>query len=339
MFTVTNQPDLRIDIPALRYPIFGLTAGRKETVTWIDPSSTSSVSIEIESTSVGRPTVIDRDVVTFCQTWLCNRFARETFAAMAAPPEVVFTAREFAEATCREFGGNTIKYLETALRRLCSVTIISKNIIVDGVELAESGDHVIDRYEITNKKNRQSGRGHNIEITVQLSRWTWRALIKNFLIVDPIFYTIRNPLARRLAEIARVTLGNQKSARLDLERLLALIGAKTPKHKLLPMIIAQLPELERLSIRAELSKRSIVFEPIIPTRTDLDGPPPIDDDHLLIPIPPEETLEADLAAVQQAQAPAGFEFDDDEDFYDCCPQDIIDMRRAALTKMDQTAVS
>lgn len=326
---LTDIDQFRLDIATLALPVFSTYGGEQESFEYRD-SRTGAEIIVSPGDGIGRPSVLDRDVLTYCQTIIRQRYTRLELAEMNEFPSIEFTIKDFAFATNRN-ADSCPRYLIRALDRLAATTIRTKNVIIDNEELARHVTHIIDEYSMPQPGKRRQGRGNHIVIRVKLARWVWRALIKNFIRIDPSFFGIKRAIARRLAEIGSVYVGTRKAHTFSIEQLCALVGSPLSRSKLIKVMQAQAADLEAVGLELTFTKdsTSATFRRL---KAQLDrpcDPPPIDDRHLLIPLSSAESFMAEIESELRRKG---------EDISDNCPQDLYDMRKAALAKMDNEAV-
>ncbi|MGE3549389.1 MAG: replication initiator protein A [Geobacter sp.] len=249
---------LKIDIASMKYPFFSLTGG-EERREYVDEGRGVSVLITTDK-AIGAPSVMDRDVLTYCQSILRQRYNRTKLTDLDESPSIDFTFRAFCTATGRAVGGSTIAALEKSLQRLQAVCITTKGITVDGLELAEHPVHIIDEYSIPERIGRQRGRSNDLTITIKPARWVYKSLIRDYLIVDPSYYRLRSPLARRLFEIGRAFVGDRPGDfPFEIGRLSQLLDAKSPRHKLLASIRQHIPALARLGIKLQIKAGHAIY--------------------------------------------------------------------------------
>ncbi|QOX78367.1 replication initiator protein A [Trichlorobacter lovleyi] len=281
---------LRLDIATMKYPFFSVTGG-EEKRQYQDEKRDVSLVISAP-TDCGAPSVMDRDVLTYCQTRLRQLYGPKDLEVFDEFPAIEFSFRKFCATTGRQPGGTSMAYLERALIRLNKSLITTKNICVNKNELAQEPTPFIDFFEITKGEDRKRGRGNDVIIKVRPSRWVHKALIRDYLLVDPDFYNIKSPMARRLFEVGRAFVGDRPGNFVfDLDGLSLLLGLKSPRNKMLSMIKQHIPQLARLDLRLDLKRDGVVYSRIQSEPEELPPVPPELEEDYLNPMNPQEEAE------------------------------------------------
>lgn len=290
-----KRPSLRSDTVSLHYPLYSLTGGEK-CRTFID--TRNDTQIEIHASESGCPSMYDKDVMIICESKLRQLLNSDpTYELLSRAPKVEFTFSEFCSFTGRLKGGGHLNFLDRALKRLLGASIIS-TLTTGGVPIGRHGVHIIDEYELPFPVERRRGRpgrgGEEIRIKVQVSDWVWRAVVnKEVLLLDRQYFDL-TPLERRLYEIGRKFKGHKKAFEIGIDRLLALIDAKTPRHKILRMIeqIDASLRLPGLDLSIDQQRDKVIFT----SRDQLRG-----NCFSAVAIPlPDQFYEADYTAMMLA---------------------------------------
>ena len=157
--------------------------------------------LKVVPTEYGSATVHDRDVLIFCIS--------QCMAALKDGQKITQTLRFIASdlliATNRETNGRSYKRLHDALRRLTG-TLIETN-IKNGELTIDDGFHLLEKFRIV----RENDAGRMLEVEVTLPLWILDAIhSKHILTLHPNYFRLRKPLERRLYELARKHVGDQK---------------------------------------------------------------------------------------------------------------------------------
>ena len=176
-------------------------------------------SLEITAHSMGLPTIYDKDILIYAISQVMERLNRGERASR----RLILYASDMLEFANRAKGGRDYKALEDAFIRLRGCTI-KTNIRTgdifqtDVFGLIERGGFVR-RYGF-------DGRLQHVEIT--LSEWLWNAIeARQVLTLHPDYFRLRQPLERRVYEIARKFCGRQAEWKISLDLLREKCGAKT----------------------------------------------------------------------------------------------------------------
>lgn len=176
--------------------------------------------LEIIPSTLGLPTIKDKDVLIFCISQLMHKKNRGEKIGRT----VRFSARELMMATNRSTDGREYKRVERAFQRLqgtqFKTTIrtggrkeVKVFSLVDeaGYVMQEEGEWRLDYCEVT------------------LSNWFMRAIEADEVItISNDYFRLRRPLERRLYEIARKHCGNQPRWQVGLAKLQEKTGSNAP---------------------------------------------------------------------------------------------------------------
>lgn len=180
-------------------------------------------SLEIIPSSLGLPSIKDKDILIFCISQLMHRKNR----GEKIGKRVRFSARELMMATNRNTDGREYKRVEKAFQRLqgtqfkTSIRTGSKK-EVRIFSLIDEGGYVM----------RGEGEWRLDYCEVVLSDWFMRAIEANEVVsISEDYFRLRRPLERRIYEIARKHCGNQKRWHIKLANLQDKTGSNAPLKK------------------------------------------------------------------------------------------------------------
>lgn len=208
-------------------------------------------SLEIIPSSLGLPSIKDKDILIFCISQLMHRKNR----GEEIGKRVRFSARELMMATNRNTDGREYKRVEKAFQRLqgtqfkTSIRTGSKK-EVRIFSLIDEGGYVM----------REEGEWRLDYCEVVLSDWFMRAIEANEVVsISEDYFRLRRPLERRIYEIARKHCGNQKRWHIKLSNLQDKTGSNAPLKKF-RLNIRQIIESDHLPFyRLELTSDDLVI--------------------------------------------------------------------------------
>lgn len=180
--------------------------------------------IEIIPSSIGLPTVFDKDIIIYCISKLMQARNR----GEEIKPTVRLTTHDMLVETNRQTNNLGYQRLLPALNRLRGVVI--NTTIATGKERTTRGFGLIDAFEYSRRGSMHADRLKFLEIT--LSDWIFRAIASaEVLPISRDYFRLRAPVDRRLYELARKHCGQQASWRIGTELLQKKVGSKeAPKH-------------------------------------------------------------------------------------------------------------
>jgi plasmid replication initiation protein len=172
--------------------------------------------IEIIPSVVGRPTVWDQDLLMYAISQLVE--ARNKKEAISKT--IVVQAHDFLMGTNRSTGGRSYTSLREMLVRLRGATF-ETNLRVGDID-ATRGTSFISDYEIM----RESKTGRVLQFSITLNDWFYEAVRQmDVLTIARDYFRITSGLERRLYQLARKHVGNQKSFRIGMETLYRKSGS------------------------------------------------------------------------------------------------------------------
>ena len=180
-------------------------------------------TLEIIPSSLGLPTIKDKDILIFCISQLMHKKNR----GEKIGKRVRFSAREMMMATNRNTDGREYKRLEKAFQRLQG-TQFKTNITTGGkrevkiFSLIDEGGYVM----------KEEGEWRLDYCELALSDWFIRAIESNEVVsISEDYFRLRRPLERRLYEIGRKHCGSQSKWHIGLAKLQEKTGSNAPLKK------------------------------------------------------------------------------------------------------------
>jgi hypothetical protein len=208
-----NLP-VKDDMASMENPFFTLsTKPDHRTLTY----KNGDKSVVVMPSSLGLPTIFDKDVLLYCGSQIMERLNRGEI-----PPKTLrISVNDFLVATNRPNGGDAYKRFKQCLIRLASCLV--ETTIKTGRTKQVKGFGLIESYaylENEHAKRRLIG----VELT--LSDWFYNSLIaKEVLTIDRDYFRLRKPIERRVYEIARKHCGSKIAWDITLDNLYAKSGA------------------------------------------------------------------------------------------------------------------
>jgi plasmid replication initiation protein len=220
-FFVLDAMDVlpRADMASMEHPIFSLST---------KPDSRSlkyqhgENSLEIIPSSLGLPTVFDKDVLIYCISKLMSMKDK----GQEIGPSVRITTHDLLVNTNRPTNNLGYERLAPALDRLRGVVI--KTNVRTGDQITTRGFGLIEEYEYNRKGSMFADRLRYLE--VRISNWMFRAIeAAEVLPISRQYFRLRRPLDRRLYELARKHCGQQPSWRVGFDVLQKKSGSGSPR--------------------------------------------------------------------------------------------------------------
>ena len=205
--------------------------------------------LEIIPSTLGLPTIKDKDVLIFCISQLMHRKNRGEQIGKT----VRFSARELMIATNRTTDGREYKRIERAFQRLQGTQF--KTTIRTGGKKEVKIFSLVDEAGYVMQEH---GEWRLDYCEVKLSNWFMRAIEANEVVtITREYFRLRRPLERRLYEIARKHCGEQKKWQIGLAKLQEKTGSNAPLKRF------------RLNIREIIANDHIPFYRLELTKDDL----------------------------------------------------------------------
>ncbi len=211
---------MKDDGASMEAPIFTLST-KPDLSIWEWHSKDGSKNIKVTPSVLGRATQHDKDILIYVVSQLVEGLNRGRTDARNRT--VRFTVYDFLVTTNRQTSGQGYKLLHEAFERLRG-TSITTDIRTGGTRVRE-GFGIIDRWKIIEKSPSDE---RMIAVEVTLSEWLYNAVQAfEVLTINPDYFRLRKPLARRLYEIARKHCGHQAQWKISLELLREKAGSKS----------------------------------------------------------------------------------------------------------------
>ena len=247
-----NLP-IKDDLASMEHPIFSLSTKKDLRVF---KYKNNDVSVTISPNVKGLPTIFDKDILLYCGSLLMAEVNR----GLIPPKTLRISTYDLLVTTGRLKKGNgdgyAYKKIREGLERLKGVSITTD--IKTNKRTQTSGFGLIDSYNVV-KSNKVKNRIVRLEITV--SDWFYNSIIgKEVLTINSKYFELRQPLERRIYEIAAKHIGQEKEFRISVEKLYAKSGSRSTLSKFnfsLKKIVAKnvIPDLNM-----RLEKDLIIFE-------------------------------------------------------------------------------
>ena len=208
-------PYVKDDMASMEHPIFSLSTEPDKRILRYEHNENS---IRIIPSTLGIPTIHDKDILIYCISYL-----RAAMNEGKTPNRTVrFTVYDFFKAINRDGGGRSYERFKDSLNRLKGVTIITS--IKTGRYRIEKGFGLIDSWGVV--EGDTSGRIIAVEIII--SEWIYNSILSNELLtINQDYFQLRKPLERRLYELARKHCGNQETFKIGLEKLQLKAGSSS----------------------------------------------------------------------------------------------------------------
>lgn len=217
-FFVLDTLDMlpRSDMATMEHPIYSLsTRPDRRQLSYTQ----GEARLEIIPSSLGLPTVFDKDIIIYCISKLVAMRDR----GEAIGRVVRITTHDLLVETNRPINNLGYQRLLPALNRLRGVVI--NTTITTGEERSTRGFGLIDEFEYNRKGSMFAERLKYLEIC--LSDWIFRAIQSaEVLPISRDYFRLRAPVDRRIYEIARKHCGRQTSWRVGTDLLQKKVGSK-----------------------------------------------------------------------------------------------------------------
>ncbi|WP_083287448.1 replication initiator protein A [Janthinobacterium sp. HH102] len=214
----------RNDLATTDAPIFSLSK-KKDLEKWTWTSADGNSTVEVIPSILGRATIYDQDVLIYLATQLTHGFNLER--SDAENKVVRFVAGHYLSSTNKSTGKANYDTLFGALDRLKSTTI-KTNILTGKVRVKDSFS-IIDRVRIIEKSPLDE---KMVAIEVTLSDWFYNGIkAREVLWLNPLYFTLKKPLEKRLYLIARKLCGDKGMFVLGDEILFDRTGSRDDPRK------------------------------------------------------------------------------------------------------------
>lgn len=206
----------RADMASMEHPIFSLaTTADRNRISY----ENNGVRVEIIPSSIGLPTVFDKDILIYC----ISKLVHMRNEGREIGPCVRLTTHDMLVETNRPTNNLGYERLLPALNRLRGVVI--NTTIQTGKQMTTRGFGLIDEFEYNRKGSMFSERLRYLEI--RLSDWMFRAVeAAEVLPISRQYFRLRRPIDRRLYELARKHCGRQASWKIGTDLLQKKCGSR-----------------------------------------------------------------------------------------------------------------
>lgn len=214
------------DLASMEHPIFSLSV--KPDMRELEYEH-NDARLRIVPSGKGLATIMDKDILLYCISKLVHDMNRGELAG----PTVEMTAHEVMVGTNWRTAKASYQRFEDALVRLRGTTIVTD--IRTGEHVQTKGFGLIDAFEIDrrNEDGKLSPFGRMTKVRITVSNWTYRAVTgMEVLSINADYFRLRRPLERRLYELARKHVGEQRHPFvIRIANLQKKVGSNSPAKK------------------------------------------------------------------------------------------------------------
>ena len=216
--------------------------------------------LEIIPSTLGLPTIKDKDILIFCISQLMHKKNRGEKIGKT----VHFSARELMMATNRSTDGREYKRVERAFQRLQGTQF--KTTIRTGGKKEMKVFSLVDEAGYVMQ---EEGKWRVDYCEVTLANWFMRAIgAAEVVTISNDYFRLRRPLERRIYEIARKHCGSQPRWQISLAKLQEKTGSNAPLKKFRLNVRQIIADDHIPFYRMELTKEGLViFHPRAAQRT------------------------------------------------------------------------
>ena len=176
-------------------------------------------SLQITPSVMGLPTIYDKDFLIYAISQVMDRLNR----GEPVSRRLILYASDMLEFANRTKSGRDYLAIEDALLRLSGCRITTNIRTGDIYQTSIFG--LIERGDLIRKYG-FNGRLQHVEVT--LSEWLWNAIeARQVLTLHPDYFRLRQPLERRIYEIARKHCGKQSEWQISLDLLHQKCGSRS----------------------------------------------------------------------------------------------------------------
>lgn len=211
----------RSDMATMEHPIYSLSTVPERRTLYYE---NGDVKVEIIPSSIGLPTVFDKDIIIYC----ISKLKQAQDRGEPIVQTVQLSTHDMLVETNRPTNNLGYERLLPALNRLRGVVI--NTTISTGDVRTTHGFGLIDEFTYNRKGSMHAERLKYLEI--KLSDWLYRAITSSQVLpISRDYFRLRAPVDRRIYEIVRKHCGQQTSWRVGLELLQKKVGSKqAEKH-------------------------------------------------------------------------------------------------------------
>ena len=209
----------------MEFPFFSLQKRPRMTPFVYDDGT---VKIEIAPGSKGIANIWDKDILIYLASLLNDKIERGGEVSRT----IRFPAYDFLQATGRGSGKQAYELFLDSLYRLRSTNIVTS--IEAGDQKERRGFGWIETWRVIERTN-SKGVKVMAAVEVTLNDWMFRSIVKDrrVLTINRNYFALKKGLERRLYELARKHVGNQKEWYIGLAKLAEKCGTsqKTRQFK------------------------------------------------------------------------------------------------------------
>jgi hypothetical protein len=211
---IFDKSSFKDDIASMEYPIFTIQRqDERKTISY----QKGNAAFELHASPFGLPNIYDKDVLVYCASMIMDKINRKEPYSKT----MRISVRDFLIKTRRKIGGTQYEQFKSSLDRLTGCML--KTTIKTGRTTQINAFHLIDNYNVLEKSHKGS---RYIRIELTLSDWFLNSLIANeVLTINPAYFDLTSPLARRLYEIARKHCGEADKWVCGLDKLYDKTGS------------------------------------------------------------------------------------------------------------------
>ena len=224
-------PSFKSDVGSMEFPLFSLSTRAVHKT--IEYRLNDNVFIKVIPSGLGLATIFDKDILIYAISRLMAAINRGD-----TPSKTIrFTTYDFLVTTNRDTGGSRYQRLKESLNRLMGTTI-NTNVTINGM-FADEGFSLIQHWRVI-KEDRH---GKVIAGEITLSDWLYEAVLNTQVLnISPDYFRLRQPLARRLYELARKHCGDQPEWKIRVDNLKAKAGSTSNIREFRRLIRAVIEE-------------------------------------------------------------------------------------------------
>lgn len=212
---VGTRWSLKDSVASMELPIFSLS---KNANTRIRTYSRGAQTVRIIPSAVGAATVFDKDILIYC----ISQIIKANDAKLKISRRVKIDVYSFLKSIRRSTGGTAYESIIDMCRRLKG-TIIETNVKSNEKERLE-GFGLIENYKII--QYTKNGKGA-LEVELTISEWLYRAALStHILTLDPEYFSLSQPLERRLYALGRKHCGDAPWFLINLKLLQTKAGSE-----------------------------------------------------------------------------------------------------------------
>ena len=217
----------RDELASMEHPLYSLST--KPDHRELEYTASTGDRLVVIPSGKGLATIMDKDIVLYC----ISKLVAEAEANIEISKTVTLSAHEVMVACNWRTNDAGYRRFEDALVRLAG-TIIKTDITTGDLEETQ-GFGLISAFKIVKRKpdGRESAFGRMSRVEITLSDWTYRAIeAREVLAIHPGYFRLRRPLERRMYEVARKHMGNEKNEwGIGLAKLQEKMGSNSPLKK------------------------------------------------------------------------------------------------------------